>query len=63
MQEKSKEKASRQTSTTKKEDDRVKKKMAAVEVASDDMARVSKAAKIVGEMKSQLYIAMHQNLG
>ena len=47
FQEKAKDK-SKQLQTSKKEDDKSKKKLVASETASDEINRVSKAAKIVG---------------
>ena len=49
LQEKAKEKA-KQVPAFKKDDDKTKKKLVVMETASDDISRVSAAAKIVGKL-------------
>ena len=50
LQEKAKEK---KAAPTKKDDDKNKKKLTALETQSDDMSRISHAAKIIERMVNQ----------
>ena len=50
LQEKAKEK---KAAPTKKDDDKGKKKLTALETQSDDMSRISQAAKIIERMVNQ----------